>query len=86
MEVKTFQKHYKLCRFDHYVDNVDDETIVSVLEMILKVDDVDLDYLKDEFAEIFAIETSDQCYVFSHYTVHEYYLTDNGMVCIVCIK
>ena len=86
MEVKTYQKQYRLLRFDHYIDNVDEDTVVSILEMILDVEDVDFDYIKDEFSETFVIETSDQCYVFSHYDVHEYYVTDSGRICVICIK
>lgn len=84
MEIKTLQAHYRLVEFYHYITQVDDDKIINVLEMTADIDG--LDYVEDEFTNVFAIQSEDQCYVFSHYEVSEYYEDENGLVKIVCVK
>ena len=83
MKVKSLHSSYDLIEFHHYIDDIDGN-IVSVLELLIK--STDLEPIEPEFSDIFAIETTNQSYVFSNYTVSEYYTIDDEYIKIICVK
>ena len=84
MEIKTFKAEYGLVEFCHYIDCTNETNQISVIELL--VDTPDIEFLKDELNDIFAIETQQHTYIFSGYEVSECYETDNGLIKVVCIK
>ena len=83
MTVKTFKAQYELLEFNHYIDHSYEEP-VSVVDLILRTDDID--YVKDELNDLFAVETNKNAYVFSGYEISEYYELEEGILKVVCIK
>lgn len=84
MELKTLQKtRYDLLEFHHYIDNIDNEKIINVLELLIKIDN--LNFIS-ELSDTFIITTNNQSYIFSNYEVSEYYAIDESHVKIVCVK
>ena len=83
MKVKTFKAQYELVEFDHYMDH-SYEDIINVVDLLLKTNDID--YVKDELEDLFAVDTGKQAYVFSGYQVNECYEIEDGLVKVVCIK
>lgn len=84
MEVKTFESRYELIEFNHYIDNINPEVQISIVELLLNTKDIE--YLEDELSNIFVIITDKQTYIFSGYSVSECYEENNGLVKVVCIK
>lgn len=84
MEIKTFKAEYRLVEFYHYIDCTISANPISVIELL--VDTSDIEFLKDELTNIFAIEAQQHTYIFSGYEVSEYYQTDDGLIKIICIK
>ena len=84
MKVLTSNSHYNLYEFHHYIDQSDETTVTSVLELLIESND--LDSIKDNFTNIFLIETDNQTYVFSNYELSEYYITGNNLIKVVCVK
>lgn len=83
MKVKTLLTQYDLMEFHHYIDEVENGEIVSILELLIKSDN--LEPIETNFSGVFAIETDSQSYVFSNYTVSEYYIIDD-CVKVICVK
>ena len=83
MKVKTFKGQYELAEFDHYMD-ASDGAIVSVLDLLIRTNDVD--HVEDELTDIFAVDTDKQSYVFSKYEITDCFLTDDGLVRVICVK
>lgn len=83
MTVKTFKAQYELLEFDHYIDHSHEEP-VSVVCLILRTDDID--YIKDELNDLFAVEDNRNAYIFSDYEIAECYELKKGIVKVVCIK
>ena len=83
MKVKTVSTQYDLMEFHHYIDAIDDGEIISILELLIKTDN--LESIENNFSGIFAIETDNQSYVFSNYTVSEYYIIDD-CIKVICVK
>ena len=84
MEIKTFKAEYGLVEFCHYIDCTNATNQISVIELL--VDTSDIEFLKDELTNIFAIETQQHTYVFSGYEISECYETDCGLIKVVCVK
>ena len=84
MEVKTFTAKYELVEFHYYIDNINPDAQISVIELLLSTKD--MEYLEDELSDLFAITTDKHTYVFSGYEVSECYKEDNGLTKVVCIK
>lgn len=84
MEIKTFKAEYRLVEFCHYIDCTNSTNQISVIELL--VDTSDIEFLKDELTNIFAIETQQHTYVFSGYEISECYETDCGLIKVVCVK
>lgn len=84
MEVRTFQSKYGVIEFHSYLMNSNGDDCINVIELLLNTNQ--LDFIEKDFSDIFAIETNKQTYIFSGYEVDEYYLTDEGLVKVVCIK
>lgn len=83
MTVKTFKAQYDLLEFNHYIDHSHEEP-VSVVDLILRTDDIN--YVKDELNDLFAVETNKNAYVFSDYEISECYELEDGIIKVVCIK
>ena len=84
MEIKTSQQtHYDLIEFHHYIDNIKDSRIISVLELLIKADNLEF---VSELADTFIIMTNEQSYIFSNYEVSEYYLIDDGYIKVICVR
>lgn len=83
MEVKTCQSTYTATEFHSYINSINDNC-VNVVELLLNTNQ--LDFIEKDFSNIFVVETDKQTYVFSGYEVSEYYITENGLVKVVCIK
>ena len=84
MEVRTFQSKYEVIEFHSYLMNLNGDDCINVIELLLNTNQ--LDFIEKDFSDIFAIETNKQTYIFSGYEVSEYYLTDEGLVKVICIK
>ena len=83
MKVITLYTQYNLIEFHYYIDEVETGEIVSVLELLIKSNDIDT--IEENFSKIFAIETDSQSYIFSHYSVSEYYEVDD-CIKVICVK
>ena len=84
MELKTLQKtQYHLLEFHHYIDNIENDKIISVLELLIEIDN--LNFIP-ELVDTFIITTDNQSYIFSNYEVSEYYTIDENHVKVVCVK
>lgn len=83
MIVKTFKAQYELLEFNHYIDHSHEEP-VSVVDLILRTNDID--YVKDELNDLFAVEDNRNAYVFSGYDISECYELEDGIIKVVCIK
>lgn len=81
--IALHQTQYQLLEFHHYIDNIEDNKLINVLEFLIETDDIDA--IKDNLSKIFVVETDSQSYVFSGYTVSECYEID-GYVKVVCVK
>ena len=84
MEVKTCQSKYELTEFHSYFNNASDDEHINVIELLLNTDS--LDFIEKDFSNIFIVETDRHTYVFSNYEVLEYYITESGLVRVVCVK
>ena len=86
MEVKTFQNTYDLSEFHCYVTDCGDDCI-NVVELLISVPDTDdIEYIETDFANIFVVEAGRHTYVFSGYEVTEFYIEENGLVKVICVK
>lgn len=84
MEIKTLQQtHYDLIEFHHYIDNIREGKIISVLELLIKADN--LEFIS-ELTDTFIIMTDEQSYIFSNYEVSEYYPVDEGYIKVICVR
>ena len=86
MEVKTFQSMYDLAEFHCYVTKDQNGECISIIELLLNPTDTTLDYIESDFASVFVVESEHHTYVFSGYEVSEYYIDNNGLVKVICIK
>lgn len=84
MEVKTCQAQYALAEFHSYINKTEDDSYTNVVEILLDTDQID--YIEKDFSNIFIVETNKHTYVFSGYEVIEYYITEDGLVRVVCVK
>lgn len=84
MKVHTLNSHFNLYEFHFYIDQSDENTLISVLDLLIESDDLDL--IKDSFTNIFTIETDNQTYVFSNYDLSEYYTVGDGLIKVTCVK
>lgn len=84
MNIKTFQNIYDLIEFHCYIDQVADRECISIVELLIRTNDIDA--IEDDFSRIFAVETDTQTHVFSNYEVSEYYVVEDGLVKVICIK
>ena len=71
---------YELLEFHYYVDS----DCGSVVELLLNTSD--LSTIEKDFSQTFIIETDVHSFVFSNHKVSEYYLDNNNLVRVVCIK
>ena len=84
MKIFTLHKtQYKLLEFHHYIDNIENDKLIKVLELLIETDEIDV--VKHDLSDIFVIEADSQSYVFSDYTVSECYESD-GYIKVVCVK
>lgn len=84
MELKTLQQtRYNLLEFHHYIDNADNEKVINVLELLIKIDN--LEFIP-ELTDTFIIKTDNQSYIFSDYEVSEYYPIDESHAKVICVK
>ena len=87
MEVKTFQNTYDLAEFHCYITKGIDGECISVIELLINTTETeDLSYIEKDFSNIFIVESHHHNYVFSNYEVTEYYIDENGLVKIICVK
>jgi hypothetical protein len=84
MKVQTLNAYYNLYEFHHYIDNIDDDDLVNIVELIIESDD--MSSIETDFSNTFAIETTNQSYIFSHYEVSEYYAVGENSIKVICIK
>lgn len=82
MKVKTFEAQYELVEFNHYMDYNNNSS--NVLDLVVECDNVD--FIKQEFDNIFIIDTGQDHYVFSDYSLTECYEVGSGLVRVVCVK
>lgn len=85
MDIKTFQNVYDLAEFHYYITTNEKDDCINVLELLLNTNQID-DNIEKDLSNIFIVEAVHHSYVFSGYTILECYITDNGMVKIICIK
>lgn len=85
MNVKTFEAQYELIEFNHYI-GYDEEKgkTVGVVDIVVKCDNVD--FIKKEFDSTFIVESEGLSYVFSDYSLSEYYELGGGLIQVICIK
>ena len=87
MEVKTFQNTYDLAEFHCYITKNTNGECINVIELLVNTTDTeDLSYIEKDFSNIFIVESHHHNYVFSNYEVSEYYIDENGLLKIICIK
>lgn len=87
MEIKTFQSTYDLAEFHCYITKTDDGDCINVVELLLNTDNTeDISYIEKDFSHIFVVESHHHSYVFSGYEVTEYYITDNSLIKVICVK
>ena len=84
MKVNTYQKQYNLIEFHCYIDRPDGDECISIVELV--IDTNELDYISEDFSNLFVVEAPHHSYVFSNYEVNEFYLTDEGYTKVVCVK
>lgn len=84
MKVKTLSTRYNLLEFHHYIDEIEPNELISVLELL--IESTDLNSIEKDFTNIFVIETNNQSYVFSNYTISEFYIVDDKYIRISCVK
>ena len=84
MEVKTCQAQYPVAEFHSYINRTSDDTYTNVVELLLDTNEID--YIEKDFSSIFIVDTDKNTYVFSGYEVIEYYITEDGLVRVVCVK
>ena len=64
------------------MNEIGNET-VCLLELLV---DCSVDeFLEEEFGNVMLIETDEQSYVFSGYSVEEYF-EENGLLKVICVK
>ena len=87
MEIKTFQSTYDLAEFHCYIMKTEDGECVNIVELLLNTDiKDDISYIEKDFSNIFVVESHNHTYVFSGYEVNEYFITDEGLIKVICIK
>jgi hypothetical protein len=84
MVIKTFQNTYNAIEFDHYISPTTDGDCISIIEVLIETDNTDS--IEHDFSQIFAVEAKTQTYVFSNYTVSEFYVIREGIVKVICVK
>ena len=82
MKAKTFKAQYELVEFNHYV-NHEDKT-VNVVDLVIESDDID--FIENEFNNIFVVDTDKNSYIFSGYELTECYKLGGGLIKIMCVK
>lgn len=67
------------------MDNIEDEKeTISVVDFVLESDDID--FIKNEFNNIFMIEGDKLSYLFSGYELTECYKVGDGLIRVICVK
>lgn len=85
MKAKTFEDQYNVIDFNLYLDNIEDEKeTISVVDFVLESDDID--FIKNEFNNIFMIEGDKLSYLFSGYELTECYKVGDGLIRVICVK
>lgn len=83
MKVKTFEAHYELVEFNHYIDH-DKKEPVSVVDLVVKSDNIE--FIQKEFDNIFIVEADKLSYVFYNYELTECYEVGDGLIRVICVK
>lgn len=82
MLIKSFNSQFNLDEFHFYMNEIGNET-VCLLELLI---DCPVDeFVEEEFGNVMLIETDEQSYVFSGYSVEEYFEED-GLLKVICVK
>lgn len=84
MKVTSLQNTHSLVEFHHYIDNVKDDELISIVELLIESNDTDS--IETEFSNTFAVETNNQSYIFSNYKVSEYYIVGDNFIKVICVK
>ena len=83
MKVKTFEAEYELIEFNHYIDYNGEDTI-SVVDLVVESDNIE--FIENEFNNIFVIEANELTYVFSGYEINECYEVGSKLIRVICVK
>ena len=83
MKAKTFGAQYELVEFNHYIDH-EKEKPVNVVDFVVESNNID--FIENEFAHLFVIDTGSSSYVFSDYELVECYSIGGGLIRVICVK
>lgn len=85
MKAKTFEAQYELTDFNLYMDdNNDRDEVITIVDFVVEGDDVD--FVKEDFSNMFVIDTDKVSYLFSDYEVSECYTIGSNLIRVVCVK
>ncbi len=85
MKAKTFEAQYELTDFNLYMDdNNDRDEVITIVDFVVEGDDVD--FVKEDFSNMFVIDTDKVSYLFSDYEVSECYSIGSNLIRVVCVK
>ena len=83
MKAKTFEAQYELVEFNYYVNHEEDK-IVNVVDLVIESDNIN--FVENEFNNIFIVDTDKDSYTFSGYELIECYEIGGGLIKVMCIK